>query len=238
MIDFVKLQNDLAHVLLGDDWLRDVNIVTRWKLLLEDVKRPDRELAAEVLAYVTPRNGRKGCGVIIELPELSVASANLPGPEFDLTVTCLVLEDPLVNYGPQTGTLRPCDQVAQRIIEIGHGWPLLPHGELYAKGATIVQAPDFEPLRAFRARLNLKMPRTQTTRVAPPEIAESNGTVTLTPATGSECFYTLDGTFPGPGNPAAFRYAAPFTVTAGTEIRWAAYQTDLLPSAAQHATVT
>ena len=238
MIDFTKLQNDLAHVLLGDAWLQNVNIITRWNLLLEDVKRPDRSLAAETLAYLTSRNGRKGCGIIIEVPELSVASPNLPGPEFNLVVTALVIEDPLTNYGPQTGTLLPCDQVAQRIIEVGHNWPLLPHGELYAKGASITQAQDFEPLRAFRARLNLKMPRTQTTRTAAPDIAEAGGLITLTVPAEAVAWFTTDGSFPGPANKAATQYSAPFTVTAGTELRWAAYAEGQLPSPAQHATVT
>jgi hypothetical protein len=238
MIDFVQLQNDFAHCLLGDDWLRDVNIVTRYKLLLDDVKRPDRTLAAETLAYLTPRNGRKGCGVIVEVPEVNVASGNLPGPEMGLLISCLILEDPFINYGPASGTLRPADQVAQRIIEVGHGWPLMPHGELYAKGAVLVAARDFEPLRAYRIGLNLRMPRTQTTRVAEVTIAEDAGTVTLTVPSGATGYYTTDASFPGPGNPAATVYTAPFAVTAGTVLRWAAYEENKLPSAASHATVT
>jgi hypothetical protein len=238
MIDFAKLQNDLAHVLCGDSWLGNVNIVTRWKLLLDDVKRPDREMMIETLAYLTPRNGRKGCGIIVEIPELSVASPNLPGPEFDLSVVCLVLEDPLTNYGPQTGTLKPADQVAQRIIEVGHNWSLMPHGQLYAKGASIVPAQDFEPLRAFRARLNLKMPRTQTDRVAPVAISEADGLITLTVPDGVTAYYSTDGSFPGPANPAARIYDAPVAVEVGSEFRWCAYQDGKLPSFAEHATVT
>jgi len=238
MIDFVQLQNDFAQVLQGDEWLRDINIVTRYKLLLDDVKRPDRSLAIETLAYLTPRNGRKGVGIIVEVPEVQVASGNLPGPEMGLILSCLILEDPITNWGPQTGTLKASDQVAQRIIEVGHGWSLMPHGELYAKGATLVVARDFEPLRGYRVALNLRMPRTQTTRVAPVEIAEDAGTITLTVPSGATGYVTTDGSFPGPGNPAAMIYGGPFGVTAGTVLRWAAYQEGLLPSAAGHAVVT
>lgn len=238
MTDLVQLQNDFAHALLGDEWLQDVNVITRWRLLDEDVKRADREYAAEVLAYLTPRNGKKGCGIIVEVPEVSVASGNLPGPEFDLSLVCLILEDPITNQGPQTGTLKPADQVAQRILDIGHGWQVEPLGEFYAKGSSMVRATDFEPLRAFRCRLNLKLPRTQTARAALPTIAEDAGTITLTVADGVDCYYTTDSTFPGPGNPYAQPYAAAFTVDTGTIVRWAGFQTDKLPSYIGQVTVT
>ena len=81
MIDFVALQNDFAQVLLGDEWLRDINVVTRYKLLLDDVKRPDRSLAVETLAYLTPRNGRKGVGIIVEVPEVQVLQEIVQVPE-------------------------------------------------------------------------------------------------------------------------------------------------------------
>lgn len=238
MTDLVQLQNDFAQALLGDDWLANVNVVTRWHLLDLDIKRADRELAAEVLAYLTPRNGRKGCGIIVEVPEVAVASGNLPGPEFDLAFVCLVLEDPITNQGPQTGTLKPADQVAQRILDVGHGWRVEPHGEFYAKGSAMVRAADFAPLRSFRTRLNLKLPRTQTSRAALPAIAEDAGTITLTPASGVLAYYTLDESFPGPGNAKATLYSAPFTVDAGTVIRWAGFDPDKLPGYTGHAVVS
>jgi len=242
MINFTQLQTDFAHALRGDDWLRNVNIVTRHDLNNPDTLKllPDKTLAAEVLCYITPRNGRKGCGVIVEVPEVSVASGNLPGPEFDLTLTCLILEDPMTNLGPATGTLKPADQVAQRILEVGHGWRVEPYGEFFARGASLREAADFEPLRAFRCQLNLKLPRTQTTRVALAEssISEDANVITLTVPDGAQIYYTLDATFPGPGNPAATIYDGPFTATAATVIRWAAYKEDELPSYVGHATVT
>jgi hypothetical protein len=242
MINFTQLQTDFAHALRGDDWLRNVNIVTRHDLNNPDTLKllPDKTLAAEVLCYITPRNGRKGCGVIVEVPEVGVASGNLPGPEFDLALTCLILEDPVTNLAPQTGTLKPADQVAQRILEVGHGWRIEPHGEFFARGPSLREAADFEPLRAFRCQLNLKLPRTQTTRTALNQnsISEASGEITLTVPEGAEIYYTTDGTFPGPGNPAATIYSGVFTATAGTVIRWAAYKVDELPSFAGYATVT
>lgn len=238
MTNFVQLQNDFAHALLGDAWLANVNVITRHALLLADLKRADRETAAEVLAYLTPRNGRKGCGIIVEVPEVSVASGNLPGPEFDLVLTCLILEDPITNNGPTTGSLKPADQVAQRIIEIAHAWGVEPLGEFYCKGSTLTAAKDFEPLRGFRCRCNLKLPRTQTTRTALPTIAETGGAITLTVASGASAYYTTDASFPGPGNPGATLYTAEFTVATGTVVRWAAFADDQLPSSVGHVTVT
>jgi hypothetical protein len=68
--DFIQLQNDVAHALASDSFLANVNIVTRERLLIDSSRLPDQTRKAEVLAYMTPRNNKFGCGVIVEKPEL------------------------------------------------------------------------------------------------------------------------------------------------------------------------
>lgn len=237
--DFVKLQNFVAHALLSDDDLSSVNIVTRERLLADESRLPDRTLAVEVLAYLTVRNGRKGCGVIVEKPEFQVGHPNLPGPEGDIVLTCLVLEDRITNSGPVTGTQRPADQVSQRLMEVLHGYQMEGFGQLFCDANAMLAATDFEPLVGYRCAFRLRMPRGQTARVEQPTISEESLSVTLACATEEAMIYfTTDGSFPGPSNPGATLYAGPFDVEEGDVINAAAFKAGLAPSHVIQATVT
>lgn len=240
--DFLKVQRFVAHALLSDEWLENVTIVTRDYIIANDSRLPDKTLAAEVLAYITPRNGRKGCGVIVEKPEFRVDSPNLAGPQGDLLLTCLILSDRGLNEGPATGTNRPANQVGQRILEVCHGWRIRPAGAFFADSAALEEAKDFRPLDAWRVRLRMKLPRHQTGQVAEPVIVVATGTATLTCATAdSEIFYTLDETMPAHergGNAGSIRYTAPFAVTAGDVLTVAAYATDYNQSNVIEQTIT
>jgi len=241
--DFISLQRDVAHALLCEPWLADVNIVMRHELLTEDaLKRlPDRTLAAEVLVYVTPRNkasGRKGCGVIVEVPEFNVQSPNVTGPQGDIFLPLLVLEEPLMNEAPATGTLRPANQVAQKILDLLHLDADDGTGTIGAAGAAITPAKDWEPLRAFNVRLKLTCKRQQTARAGVVTIAVESGLATLACNTAeSSIYYTVNGGFPGPSNSSATLYTAPFSVTTGDVLRAGAYAPDLNPSPRRNYTV-
>lgn len=232
--DFLKVQRYVAHALLSDEWLENVTVVTRDYLLANESRLPDRTLAAEVLCYITPRNGRKGCGVIVEPPEFQVAVPNLAGPQGDLVQELLILSDRTVNEGPVTGTLRPANQVGQRILELAHGWRIRPAGAFYADVNALQPAKDFEPLDAWRVRLRMKLPRQQNAQVAEPVIASAGLVVTLSCATAeAEIFYTTDETMPAHergGNPGSVRYTAPFTVESGDVVTVCAYKSGLIQS--------
>ena len=244
MTDFIKLQKFIAGVLLSEPWFEHVNIITRDWLNSDDAiaQLPDQTLPNELLCFLTPRvavDGRRGCGVIVEIPEFQVSRPNLSGPQADLLITLLILEERTLNLSPTEGTLKVADQVAQKIHDVLHNLAIHPLGHLYADANAMTPANDFAPLRAFRVRLRMTNARTQTNRVATPAISEEAGTVTLTCATAdSRIFYTKDASFPGVSNPAATEYSAPFTVTAGDEIYFAAYAADYVQSAVQHATIS
>jgi hypothetical protein len=238
--NFIQLQNDMAHALLSEPWFENINIVTRDKLLTTEAlaRLPDKTLAAEVLVYITPRNGRKGCGIIVGVPEWSTQSPNVTGPQGDIIIPFLVLEDAMLNESPTLGTLKPADQVAQKIMDLLHLDADDGTGTLAAVGAAISPARDWEPLRAFNVRLKITMKRQQTARVGPVTIAIDAGLATLTcPTVGAQIYWTLDGTFPGLSNSKATIYSSPFAVASGDPLRAGAYLTDYNPGPRRSYTV-
>lgn len=234
MTDYVTLQDDLTALLKSADTLSTVNVVQYRKLRLQ------AELDASAL-WQTPRNGKSGVGILVQMPEIETVHANLPGPEFTTRLNFDVVEEPNINMDPTVGSLLSAEEVAQRVAELLHGygggnWG----GALFARGPVIQPASDWpEGLLAYRVQLNLKLVRTQTARVATPTITEDHGEITLACTTADSVIYvTADGSFPGTGNPLASIYTVPWAAVAGQSIRAAAYADGLLPSFAIHATVT
>jgi len=236
--NFIQLQRDAAHLLLGDSWLQYINVVTREEILETGSTLPDETLAYETLAYTTERNGRRGCGVIVEKPEMAATHPNVPGPQGQIMLTFLVLENPLENEAIDIGTQIPADQVGQRILDLAHLWAVEGVGMFRADAAAMVAARDFEPLRGYRVRIRMEANRGQSERVLRVSIAVDGTTVTLTTATaGATIYYTTDGTSPGPSNSAAQIYSAPFTAADGAEVRAAGFKTGLIQSGIASKTV-
>lgn len=254
--DFLQLQRDLAHLLLSDPWLSDVNVVMRHELLEESAlaRLPDKTLAAEVLVYISPRNkatGRKGCGIIVERPEFGVESPNVTGPQGDVTCEFLILSERQLNEAPNTGTLRRGNHVAQRILDLLHLHADDGVGTFQARGRAIEIARDWETLDAYRARLTLTQKRQQTARVARVTTSVAAGNCTLACATSeASIWYATGGQdadgnwlepgFPAPSNTAggAQLYAAPFPVVTGQIVRCAAFKQALNPSPITRLTVS
>jgi Chitobiase/beta-hexosaminidase C-terminal domain len=228
MNSFVKLQYFLEQMLLSADALASVNIVAYRKLRLQS------ELDYSTV-WQTPRNGRSGCGVLIEMPSFRVDKPNVPGPIGDVVQTCAVLEDPDMNLAPATGTLLSAEEVAQTILDLAHQWGIDGVSSLYADYQAIEDAKEFQGLLAYRVNFRTMMTRQQTQRCAQPTISETALTVTLTCTTpNAAIYYTQDGTFPGPSNPGAALYAAPFLQT-GQELYWCAFAPGYNPSAVGYA---
>ena len=240
--DFNLQQRDLAHLLLSDAWLNDVNIVMRAELLEPSAlaRLPDRTLAAEVLVYITPRNkasGRTGCGIIVERPEFSVESPNVTGPQGDIICEFLVLADRMQNESPTNGTLRSANLVAQRILDLLHRHADDGIGTYQATGKAIEAAKDFEPLDGYRVRVKIISKREQTDRCARAVISITSGTATITCTTAAANIYfalatqDADGNWvepppPAPSNTAggAQLYDVPFAVASGQIVRAAAFK--------------
>ncbi len=225
MIDLVQLQNDLTFAMQCAERLANVNIVQYRKLRLQS------ELDGSTV-WLTDRNGRSGCGILVEMPEFHAVDANVPGPQGQISVSFAVLEEPNLNFASATGTLLSAEDVAQIIqdeLHLGHFEGL---GEFYCQGKSLAPANEFPPgIVAYRVTLNLRVAATQTARVNLPDISEAALSVTLTNTTdGADIYYTLDGTFPGPANPGAIKYTVPFDATGAAEVRWAAYKAGMVGS--------
>ena len=88
-------------------------------------------------------------------------------------------------------------------------------------------------------------PRTLALRAAMPTrpmpaISQAGAVIALTCATsGASIYYTLDGSWPGSGNPEAVLYSAPVTLEAGShDLRVAAQKADHSPSIDISQTIT
>lgn len=244
LTDFKQLQRDSAFAGMSDSRLQTVNVATREQIIADKSRLPDETLSAEVLVYITPRNGKMGVGVIVEKPRFEVPNPTAPGPQGEIVLEALVLEDQLTNMDPAEGTGLAADYVAQVWLEIMHGWNLNFQSDFVADRMAIVEAKEWQPLRAYRVQYRMILSRAQTPRVTTPAIntdTPAPGYITLTndPSTpAAAIYYTLDGDSPAPDNANATLYAGPFAAPAGTStLRWAAYQANYLNSAFAQVTI-
>lgn len=223
MTNLVQLQDDVTQALLSNEALVNVNIINYRKLRLQS----EVDLSA---LWLTPRNGRAGAGIMVEMPTFEVARPNLPGPEGELVIGCACVEEPNLNFEPASGTLLSAEELAQICLDILHGYLIEGAGGLYAEKTAIRPMEEFPGMVAYRASVRMRQPREQTVRVAIPTITEEELHIELACATeAAEIYYTQDGTFPGPSNPGAVKYEEAFDMT-GEVLRWAAYKSGLTGS--------
>lgn len=230
MTNFVQLQNDVTHALLSAPALSKVNVLQYRKLRMESVVNLDA-------LWQTLRGGCSGAGILVEMPVANVTSPNVTGPAFNLIQSFVVLEEPNINFAPQTGTFLSAEEIAQIVFDALHLQAIEGIGTLQAN--TIKEAAEFPPgLLAYRVECKIIVARPQTVRCAVPIIAIAGGQATLTSTTAdSAIYYTVDESFPGRSNPAAVLYEAPFDVVSGQVLRVAAWKADLNPSAIRSYTV-
>lgn len=235
--NLIQLQRFVAHCLMCDDWLANVNVATRDELMQNLSRLPDDTIAAESLVYVTPRNGKSGAGIIVEAPEVAPKLFNVAGPQGDVFIECLILEDVLQNESADTGTLRAADQIGQKILDICQHWVIEGLGTFAATENGLKKDETWHPLRAWKARIKIAMNRAQTERVARVEFAWASTSPNTTPVAlscatvGAQIFYTTDESFPGASNPAAKHYVAPIEASAGTVLLAAAFKQGMIQSA-------
>lgn len=232
MSKLVQLQDDLFAKLQSEPLLANINIVQERKQTLAN----QTDLS---LIWLTPRNGRRGCGVLVEMPTIGVKAPNLPGPEHFYGINCVVIEEPTTNFGPTSGTLQDAESVAELVLQCLCHLTFDDLGSLYAASTAIRPTTEFEGVLAYRVALQMRSLITPTAKTGQPEIAESTGTITLTAGHADDLtYYTTDDSFPGSANPAATLYTEPFTVEVGTVVRWAGYRPTLFGSDVGRVTIT
>ena len=216
-----SVQPDVYYKLLSEPWFRNIAIFKiRGKRLDSEVNR--------ALTGLAGRNGKGGASIEVLMPALKSALPDTAGPVCTLEQKFIVKEQPAVNQGAN-GTGLSLEQIAVNIAQTFQlfylGGPM--QGFYSAPEFYQYQAvPDDVSFLALAVTLQATFTLTALTRTLAPAASAAAETVALTdqqPGGGSVIYYTINGSFPGSGNPNAVVYANPFTVPGGATVRAAAY---------------
>lgn len=213
-------QADFFHRLSSDSFFADV------KVLLE--AKGDTEADIEQALSVLLEKGAKiGACVVVLMPTLTNDAPNAPGPRSIVRMTCQVIDQPLMNLGA-SGTGKSASQIAERVRMICHHFST-GRGNVYTFAAQ-----DPIPMEVGKNSYGVAFTRlggdAPPRKVGTPVIAATAdtapATLTITCATaGAAILYTLDGSPPFSGNPAALTYSAPVDLAEPATVRAAAWLT-------------
>lgn len=243
--NFEQCQSDFLHKLLSEELLNNVSIVSLRDILAMngDGNEDAAKIEAAYLVWTTPRNEKIGTGIMIGLASVRPVKPNVPSPDRILTVPIWVFMDvQAVSYHPQSSGLT-AELISDYIDAILHQFGVEKIGSFYC----VANEPDAKfseqnpGIICRELKYEAEVVRSQFVQVPVPTLAEAALTITLTNHASypsATIYYTTDGSFPGSGNSAARAYSAPFLVTSGTVVRWAAYQTSLRGSDAGQASIT
>ena len=224
------LQEGLYLAFLACDLFAPLNIV------LERKFRVDKTIEVDAI-WQTPRGGKSGAGLLVEMPKLNVPH---PNSQVNTLLGSVVLfEERNLNFTPSVGTMVSAEQWAQLATEFMRGWIIGQSGGLVVEANAIMPADDWiggdGGVIALRASINQRVSRTIQARCSVPAFDLQGTTVTLTSAEPT-IYYTLDGSFPGnPDDTAELGgtsqiYTVPFEVTAGQVVNWMASAPGKFPS--------
>jgi hypothetical protein len=238
IVDLVALQNSVALVLLSDERLKAVPIITEIKTHMDNeiavdalwtlprsaiqVKPGSIDLFAAVIDSETQPTpaGPTGAGLLVEMVTAKSPSPNASGPVLTWQVNVVAFEERNTNLNKETGTLIMAEQLAQIVLDILQLQVIYPFGQLKVTGSPINSAQDwmgiYEGLTCVRATLEGTIGRVQTTRCANVKISFAAGSCTVTcPDPNATILYTVDGTPAVKANPSAQEFQAPFPVNSG-----------------------
>lgn len=186
----------------------------------------------QALSGLVTSGGKAGLACVVLLPDVLPESPNSLGPSLELVQRIRIIEDRIVNEGPN-GTGITASRLALHVVQLLNrrgfrgGNPLWPDRQ---KMIEEVSLPDDRMVH--EVTLHHTRGVTPLGKTARPTVAVAGTSVTLACATaGATIHTTLDGGWPGPSNAAAEEYTGPITLAAGTHrLRACAYATDLQPS--------
>jgi hypothetical protein len=236
MIDLTQIQQDIFGLLMSAPQLQNVNIVAERKFITQ------QEIAKDAI-WQTQRNGKSGCGILIEEPEVISDSPNVTGPPQSVLLSLVCFQNGDAAFTERGAGLFAA-QIEQFVIDALHLQNIGGLGSMQVKGNFSSPARDYPGVNARRLRVSMTPFNTrQSPRTAGIAASVEGGLCALSCVTpGAAIYYTLDGSFPTdtalaidpvsvtatnpqgvPINPQAQLYAAPFAVTSGQTIRAAAY---------------
>lgn len=196
-----------------------------------------QEVAA-ALAGLAPKNGRAGACVVILQPIANSANRNVRFAPFEAQWSFLVLEYPLFNDNPDTGTGARAEAICRRLLDLfGLFHPVAITTPFVAQEPfmvptripipTGIEGEDLLPI-AYECRFQCKESRGRSlSQPALPSITVAASGVTITCDTSAvDIYYTLDGSPPAPPhiNPSGIAYAGAFTPPSTCIIRAGAWR--------------
>lgn len=207
-------QSDFAGRLAADPFFADI-------VVLEEQRGVTEADIEQSLSTLNSQGGKMGALAIVLVPTLRAKNPNVPTPEYDLTTTVQVIDQPLFNLGAD-GTGKTVSQLALRSRQLLHQFRPQPNSTYTFDGQDpIAVDPGKNSLgvRFTRQGADPLLPRVATPKFSA-TAATAPATITITCATaGAAIWYTTNGSYPAPLNPAATLYDQPLALSAPTSLR-------------------
>lgn len=228
-----QLQEDCVAYLLGNPATAAVPYQTYRRMAIDSA-------AKDALAAWNVRvAGQIGLSCLVLMPSIEAEYPNVPGPQGAVEIIIRTFEDPKIN---NTGF--SAEDVGMANLAWLDGLIIEDLTQLYPgqKGPALRPNYDYPGFLVYDTVLAGKLPQGALSRTAEPTISDDGaGHVTLACTDSAAAIYhTLDGSCPQPGLVAGavtLVYANPFPVASGTVVRFIAWNTALLPSNVNKATV-
>jgi Chitobiase/beta-hexosaminidase C-terminal domain len=230
-----QLQEDAVAYLLGNPATANVGYQSFRRQAIDSS-------AKQALASWSLRvPGKIGVCCLVLMPSFFAEDPNVPGVQGSVELIIRTFEDPKVN---NIG-LSAEDVALANLSWFGDGLVIAGLLAIYpgVKGPALKPNYDYPGFLVYDTMLQGKLPQNFPGRTTLPTIADDNaGNVTLAcDDGGAGIYYTLDGTMPQPGDTSGSGstqvYSAPFNVPTETVIRCLAWNTAILPSDVDQATI-
>jgi hypothetical protein len=230
-----QLQQDAVIYLLGNPTTATVGYDSFRQQAIDS-------LVKQALAGWTVRvPGQIGVNCLVLMPSFFAEDPNVPGVQGSVELIIRTFEDPKIN---NTG-LSAEDVALANLRWFGDGLIIAGLATIYPdnKGPALKPNYSYPGFLVYDTVLRGKLPQDYPGRTAQPTIADDNaGNVTLACTDNAAAiYYTLDASMPQPGDTSAGAstkvYSAPFNVSTGTIIRCLAWNTAILPSDVDQATI-
>lgn len=223
----LKIKYDVYHRLLGDEGLATVPILIDDEHTAEDRDKLEAGPGNE-------RAGKTGaCITVLAVAVTGLGTGETPTPQMDVAIEIEAVEDVLINASADGTGINAAEIVARLVqtLHLAHFDDRFTGLRLAEKGPIAELLPEADRVGHRGYLVRFEASSAMFARVASCNSVAASvaaGLCTLTTGTsGATIYYTLDGSYPGSGNPSALTYSVPFAVTPGALVRAAAQKTGL-----------
>ncbi len=231
-----QLQEDAVNYLLGNPATAAVGYESFRQQAI------DGAVKQALAGWSVRMPGKTGVYCLVLMPSFFVEDPNVPGVQGAVELTIRTFEDPKIN----NTDLSAEDVALANLRWFGDGLVIAGLLAIYpnTNGSALKPNYDYPGFLVYDTVLRGQLPQDYPGRTSQPSITNDNaGSVTLTCSEGAAgIYYTLDGSMPQPGDTSGTGstqlYTAPFTVSSGTVVRCLAWNSAILPSDVDQATIS